>query len=111
AELLLNLMAFDQKAAGAVLVITGEGRLDGQSLYGKTTVAVAHRSRGLNVPVLALAGGLGPGYAACYGEGISGIMTITPGPMTLEEAQAGAAELIADATARAMRLMAIGKLT
>lgn len=41
---------------GAALVVTGEGRLDAQSLYGKVPVGVARRARQLTVPVIAVAG-------------------------------------------------------
>ncbi|MBV8085778.1 MAG: glycerate kinase [Chloroflexi bacterium] len=110
AELVLDLARFDARAAEAHLVLTGEGMLDGQSLFGKSTVAVARRAKRAGVPVLALVGGLGPGYQAAYEEGISAIMPIVPGPMPLEEAQARAAELVREATGRAFRMIGLGDL-
>ncbi len=108
AGLVLDLAGFDQRLASADLVITGEGRLDGQSLFGKATVAVARRAKRAGVPVLAIVGGLGDGYEAAYAEGIDAIVPVAPGPMTLLEAQARAAELISAATERAFRMMALG---
>jgi glycerate kinase len=55
-ELVLELVGFDQAAAGADLVITGEGKLDAQSLRGKAPVGVARAAAAHGVPVVALAG-------------------------------------------------------
>jgi glycerate 2-kinase len=109
AELILDLARFDERLRGADLVITGEGRLDGQSLFGKATVAVARRAKHAGVPVLAVAGGLGEGWEAARTEGIQHIEPIAPPDMPLHEAQARAAELITAATARALRMMTLGK--
>lgn len=108
AEVILDLARFDERVKGAELVITGEGRLDGQSLFGKASVAVARRARKAGVPVLAIAGGLGEGWEDAYGEGIDAVQPIAPGPLSLEEMQAQAAELIRQATQRAFRMMALG---
>ena len=110
AELVLDLARFDARAANADLIITGEGLLDGQSLFGKSTIAVARRAQRARVPVLALVGGLGAGYEAAYEEGISAVMPMLPGPMALEDAQAHAAALLQEATGRAFRMIALGQL-
>jgi glycerate kinase len=107
AELILDLARFDQRLEPTDLVITGEGRLDDQSLFGKTTVAVARRAKRAGVPVLALAGGLGEGYEAAYDEGVCAVLPVAPGPITLDEAQQRAAELVQAATRRAFRIMAL----
>ncbi|MBI4299761.1 MAG: glycerate kinase, partial [Chloroflexi bacterium] len=96
------------KLTDADLVFTGEGRLDSQSLYGKTTVGVARLAKRHGVPIVALAGSLGEGHEALYGEGIDAALSITDEPMTLEEASAEAERLIANAAERALRLMAVG---
>lgn len=107
AELVLDLARFDERVKRASLVITGEGRLDGQSLAGKATVTVARRAKKAGVPVLAIVGGLGGGYEAAYAEGISAVQPITTGAMSLEEAQKHAGELITAATERAFRMITI----
>jgi glycerate 2-kinase len=56
AEFFLDLLGFDQLLPGASLVITGEGRLDRQTLHGKAPARVADRSRRSGVPVIAVAG-------------------------------------------------------
>jgi glycerate 2-kinase len=108
AQLVLNLAHFDARVKHAELVITGEGRLDGQSLAGKATIAVARRAEKAGVPVLAIVGSLGDGFEAAYDQGLSAIMSITPGPMSIEDAQRRAAELTTAATEQAFRMMAVG---
>src|SRR5439155_1125182 len=62
AELVLRSVGFAERIAGADLVVTGEGRVDQQSGYGKLTGAVTAAARRAGVPVVAVAGGLGAGH-------------------------------------------------
>ncbi|WP_433924185.1 glycerate kinase [Vreelandella sp. 21] len=78
------------------LVITGEGRLDGQSLSGKTPIGVARTAKRHGKPVIVLAGSLGEGWQACLGEGVTAAFALADGPMTLEAALPRTAELLAD---------------
>jgi glycerate kinase len=55
-ELVLELVGFDKAVAGADLVVTGEGKLDAQSLRGKAPVGVARAAAAHGVPVVAVAG-------------------------------------------------------
>ena len=96
-------------AAGAALVFTAEGRLDQQTAYGKAVAAVAARAQAQGVPVVALAGSLGPGYETLYQHGIDALLPIPDAPMPLRQAQAHAAELLSSAAERAARLITIGK--
>jgi glycerate 2-kinase len=57
-ELILDLIAFDRRIAGADLVVTGEGSLDAQSLAGKAPVGVARAAAKAGIPVVAVAGRL-----------------------------------------------------
>lgn len=57
-ELLVDAVDLSAHLHGAALVITGEGRLDGQSLHGKVPVGVSRRARGLSVPVAVVAGAI-----------------------------------------------------
>jgi glycerate kinase len=74
--LVLDAVGFDRRLVGADLVITGEGRIDGQSIYGKLTHAVTAAARKRGVPVVAIAGMLGPGHEAMRKEGIEQIETL-----------------------------------
>lgn len=97
-ELVAELSGLADAVEGADLVITGEGRLDSQSLHGKTPVGVARTARAAGVPVLALAGSLGEDYQALYAAGIDAAFALSPGPQSLEQAMTStAAELQARA--------------
>ncbi len=94
--------------ASAALLFTAEGRLDGQTIYGKAVAAVAASAQAQQVPVIALAGSLGAGYETLYHVGITAILPIPDAPLPLESAMQRADELLAAAAERAARLIAIG---
>lgn len=81
---------------GASLVITGEGRMDSQTLRGKTPMGVARVAHHAGVPVVAIAGSLGDGYQQLYRAGICAAFSLAEGPCTLEEACRDAERLLAD---------------
>jgi glycerate kinase len=92
------------RIAAASLVLTGEGRLDGQSLYGKTTVGVARIAARHGVPCVTLCGALGEGWANALGEGMTAVWSIVPGPLAEVEARRRADELLASAAEQVVRL-------
>ncbi len=93
-EIVLDLVDFDAQLDGADLVITGEGRIDGQSVHGKTPVGVARRARARGIPVVVLAGSVGEGYEGVFAEGITAVFPIVSGPQSLDDAlRTGAANL------------------
>lgn len=85
-DAVLDLVHFDEVVRDADLVITGEGRLDGQSLRGKTVIGVARRCKQLHVPVVALVGSSDTDIEAVYELGVSGVFPINPTIMPLQEA-------------------------
>ncbi|MET9821082.1 MULTISPECIES: glycerate kinase [Streptomyces] len=105
-DVLLDHLGLDARLARADLVLTAEGALDRQTPRGKVPAEVARRAKLHGRPVLALAGTLGegahdvPGVDACHG--------IMPAPMALADALARAAELLTDATERALRMVLLG---
>ena len=107
-EMVIEAVRLKEKMAGAALVITGEGRIDGQSAQGKTPVGVAAAAKELGLPVLAVAGGIGPEVEAVFAAGIDGVTAITDHPMTLAEAVAAAPRLVAAATERMIRIYRCG---
>ena len=92
--------------ANADLVITGEGRLDGQSLAGKTPIGVSRAAKRLNKPVIVLAGSLGDGWQACFDEGVTAAFALADGPMTLADALPRTAELLEARCENLLRLWA-----
>ncbi len=107
AEMVMEALRLDERIRGADLVITAEGRLDGQTAkFGKGPAAVAGHARAAGIPVIAIAGELAdvPGLLALF----DGLQVAVSGPCTLEEAMANAHSLLAAATERACRLIALG---
>lgn len=91
----------------AALVFTGEGKIDTQTLFGKTIAGVAAKAKTLHIPVVAIAGEVAGDYEAIYQHGIDAVLSIAPGPISLKESVANAERLIADAAERALRLILI----
>ena len=90
------------KAAQADLVITGEGKLDSQSLHGKGPVEVARLARLEGKPVIAFAGKVEGSIAA-----FDACIPIADGPLSLDESRRQAKDLLSDAAERAARLITI----
>lgn len=107
-ETVLDLIDFDARLEGVDLVVTGEGRTDWQSCFGKVMQGVGDRSAKHQVPVAALCGGLGPNYEKIYAHGISSIMTTVDGPMPLKEALDNASELYYKGAIRMFRFLQAG---
>ena len=84
------------RIAGADLLLTGEGRLDAQSAYGKTPVGVARIAKAQGVPVIAVAGALAPGYEAVYACGIDAAYSCCAAPMPVSQAVAHAPQYLRD---------------
>lgn len=93
-ELIAELNGLHEAVQGATLVFTGEGRLDAQTLHGKTPAGVARIAQSAGVPVIALAGSLGPGYEALHEQGVTAAFSLTSGPMSLQQAYEQAAALL-----------------
>jgi glycerate kinase len=100
AELVLDATKFASRLAGVDLVITGEGRVDAQSAYGKLTQAVTQAARDAGVRVAMVVGGTAAGYEALLEQGVGDIEVSTPPGMPLVDAMRDADRLIEDAAAR-----------
>jgi glycerate 2-kinase len=107
-EVVAELGKLAQAMQGAALAFTGEGRMDEQTLHGKTPAGVARIASHAGVPVVALAGSLGAGYEKLYGVGITAAYSLAAGPMTLAQACAQAAQLLSDRARDATRLFLAG---
>lgn len=108
-DAILDAVNFDERLTGCDLVITGEGRLDGQSVrFGKAPAGVAKRCARKGIPVLAIVGGMGPGAEAYYQLGLTSILTTINSAMPIQYAIKNAAALYQDAAERAFRLLRMG---
>jgi glycerate kinase len=107
AAIVMEATRLRERLSGADLCLTGEGKLDAQSLAGKTAVSVARVCRERGVPCIALAGSLAPGYERAHAEGLTAAFPICPGPLPLDESMRNAAALLTDATARVLRTFTV----
>jgi len=80
-------VSFDQLASDADLVLSGEGKIDSQSLRGKVVIGVARRTRRLNVPLVAIVGDIGDHIESAYDEGVSAIFSINRVAVPFSEAR------------------------
>ena len=99
-ETVLELTGFDEKIKGADLIVTGEGRSDCSSAYGKVVCGVGEHAKKAGIPAVALCGSLGEGYEELYHHGISSFVTSVDTPMSEAEAMKRADELAYKAAIR-----------
>lgn len=108
-ESILDMACFNEKLLGASLVITGEGRIDYQSVMGKALSGIAKRCTERNIPIAALGGSLGEGYEELYSIGIDAIMSCVPRPMEYTIMKKYPHRFVAEAADRLMRLLKTGQ--
>jgi glycerate kinase len=104
-EIVLDAVDFSTVVKDADYVITGEGRTDFQTAFGKAPVGVAKVAKMSGVPVFCLSGGLGKGADDVLAQGIDAVMSICERPMSLEECMAAGSALIESATVRLCRII------
>ncbi len=109
ADYVLDVLNFDQRLSGVDLVFSGEGRIDGQSSRGKGPVAVARRCRSHGVPLVLMCGSVGPGWEQVLAEGASAVVPAVDAEAGLTELMARAEPLLKQASARAARLVDLGR--
>ena len=90
-EIILDAVGFEAIARDADLIITGEGRIDSQTLSGKAPLGVARIAKRLGKPVIGIAGSLAPDAGPVYAHGIDALFDVVHQPCTLEDALAHAA--------------------
>ena len=79
------MVEFDRLLDGADLVITGEGRIDSQSVHGKAISGIAARTRKKNVPLVAIAGCIAPDAEEAYTLGVTAMFGIDREALSLGE--------------------------
>ena len=107
-ETVLDLIRFDERLEGVDLVVTGEGRTDWQSCFGKVMQGVGMRAKAKGVPVLGLSGSMGKNAMDICSCGVSSLMTTVNAPMPLSEAMERAEELYYEAALRMFRFVRTG---
>lgn len=107
-DLVMEATGFDDKLAQANLVITGEGRIDAQTAFGKTALGVARRARDAGIPCIAVGGGVTPeGIDALAGLAV--VVPVAERPQSVEEAMAAGTAPIERCGERIARLITLTK--
>jgi len=106
-DIVLEIINFEKRLKEVDLVITGEGMLDGQSIFGKTPVGVSRTAAKKQIPVIALAGTLGEGVEKVLDHGISAYFSIIDRPSELKDIVARSPELLADLSEQIIRTIQI----
>ncbi|WP_395945654.1 glycerate kinase [Brevundimonas sp.] len=95
-EIVTEAVGLDALVRDADLVVTGEGRMDGQSVRGKTPMGVARVARANGKPVIGVAGCLGEGADRLHAHGVEAIFSVLTRACTVEEALAEARDNLRD---------------
>ncbi len=106
-DLILQTLHLEDYIKGSDLVFTGEGKIDVQTLHGKTIVGIARIAKRNKVPVIAIAGKLGEGIEPLYDLGIQAVYSIIDQPMELTDALQNADKLIQNLVENIMRTLLI----
>ena len=107
-DTVLDLIGFDKRLEDTDLVVTGEGRTDWQSCFGKVMQGVGERATKKGVVAVGLSGSLGRDAAQIFDHGIMSLMTTVDAPMPLEEALGRAEELYYLGAVRMFRFLKAG---
>ena len=104
-ETVLDAVDFDTIVRGADLVLSGEGKIDAQSLRGKVVIGVARRAKKANVPLVAIVGDIGEDIQGVYEEGVHAIFSINRVAVSLTKAQSRAKDDLAQTMDNLMRFI------
>ncbi|NDL68748.1 glycerate kinase [Anaerotalea alkaliphila] len=104
-EIVKDVIGLERHLEDAQLVITGEGRMDGQTVFGKTPHGVARSAKKYGLPVIGIAGGLGADADVLYGHGFDALFGIADAPMRLEESMGRSGELLEKAGRNIVQLI------
>ena len=106
-DLLLDAVGFDDLAKGAALAFTGEGKLDGQTLCGKTIAGVARRTKAAGLPLIALVGGSEGDLRPLHEAGVTAVFSINRLPMALESSAPFARDNLEHTMDNVLRLLEV----
>jgi len=108
-DLIFDLVGLHDKLSGADLVLTGEGQIDFQTVYGKAPGGVGAAAKAQNIPCFAIAGSIGKDLGTLHDTGIDAVFSLCPGPISLEESMQLSKENISRVTEQAIRAFLAGK--
>jgi glycerate kinase len=99
----------EDKIKSADLIITGEGKIDEQTAYGKTAFGVAQLAKKYNKPVIAVGGTVAKGAEMLYQKGFDLILPVMEAPTELDNALKKAPILLENTGKRIARILMLGK--
>ena len=108
-EIIARAVGLHAAVQGADLVITGEGRIDQQTIFGKTPFGVATVAKRYGVPVIGIAGSLGQNAHVVHAHGIDAIASVLSRPCTIQEAVAEAAFNVRSSARNIAAMLALGQ--
>jgi glycerate kinase len=108
-ELVMSATGFDEKLRGADLVVTGEGRIDAQTAFGKTALGVARRAREAGLPCVAVGGGVEPEGIEALGSVGAVAVPVIERPMSVAEAMSSGTEPLVRCGERLAQLVTLTK--
>ncbi|QSX34879.1 glycerate kinase [Shewanella avicenniae] len=108
-DIVMQAVGLAEKISGADLVITGEGRIDGQTVFGKTPMGVLRVAKQQQVPVIGIAGCLGDGAEQMLAQGMTAIFDIIPAASDLSLALANAKPNLYRAASNIAAVWCLGK--
>lgn len=109
AKVIMDTIQLSETLKDVNIVITGEGQIDQQTIYGKTPIAVAQLAKSQGIPVIAIVGKKGEGYEAVYEQGICAVFSIADGPRTDEFCKTHAKTLLTETSINIARLIRVPK--
>ncbi|MFI3207503.1 MAG: glycerate kinase [Eubacteriales bacterium] len=107
-ESILELTGFEEKCEWADIVITGEGKIDSQSVCGKVIDGMAKITKKHNKPLVAIVGCIDDDYAEIYKAGVNTVEACVARPMDVEFAMHNTKEYLPNAAERVMRAIGVG---
>ena len=108
-EIVIDASNICKHMENADLVVTGEGRVDTQTAFGKTPSGIAKAARKYHIPTVVIGGGITDDANDIFAYGIDGLESACARDMSLEEAIKNSRKHLANAAERAIRLVLIGK--
>jgi len=108
-DIISKATAIEKHMKSADLILTGEGRVDFQTAFGKTPAGIARLAKKHNVPVIAIGGAISDDAREIFSYGIHGLEAAITRDMQLSEALKNSKDYIANAAERAMRFIMIGR--
>ncbi|RWR01769.1 glycerate kinase [[Pantoea] beijingensis] len=108
-EIVTDALGLDALVQDATLVITGEGRIDSQTIHGKVPIGVAQVAKRYNKPVIGIAGSLTDDVGVVHQHGLDAVFSVLYSICSLEQALDNAAENVRMAARNIAAILAIGQ--